>query len=61
MLNWLTGKKTYLVSFGMLINAGVMALDQDYNGAITMAFEALGMAGLRSGISTHGINPLEKF
>jgi len=55
-MGFLSGYKTYLIALAMLINAVVMFQEGDTSGAIELGLQALGMAGLRHGVQTNGIN-----
>lgn len=53
MVNYLKGKKTYIVAFGMVVYA-VLVLGVGHNdwvGAWQLTLQAAGLAGLRAGVS----------
>lgn len=52
-MNFLSGKKTYIVGVGMILYGvgGWVAGIHDYNTAIKMVLEALAIMGLRAGVS----------
>jgi hypothetical protein len=59
-LNWLQGKKTYIVAFAVVVQAAIGVYLGDYTTqtAITMVLSALGLGALRSGVTAEAAKPV---
>lgn len=55
MIEWLQGKKTYIIAVGMIVYGLTLLIQGQQEQGIKVIMEALGLGALRSGVTKSGL------